>query len=263
MVIQTLLADDEPLARRKLREFLQTDADVKIVGEAGSGSEVMDLLRKTNPQVMFLDVRMPGQDGFAVLDEIAAEKGVNMPSVIITTAYDQYALRAFDARAVDYLLKPFTMERLRSAIQRVKDQLSGAPAKPASNGEGNGHEHLSRIVFKSRGRILFLHASEIRWIGAEENYVRISNGAESHLLRDTISSMEERLDPKMFLRVHRSAIVNLNYVKEIRTDPKGDFVVQLLNGQIVPMSRSYHARIRHLLGRWMMRPRAPQVSAAC
>jgi len=265
MVIQTLLADDEPLARRKLREFLQTDADVKIVGEAGSGSEVIDLLRKTNPQVMFLDVCMPGQDGFAVLDEIAAEKGVTMPSVIITTAYDQYALRAFDARAVDYLLKPFTVERLRSAIQRVKDQLSSAPQKAASsgNGETNGHEHLSRIVFKSRGRILFLHASEIRWIGAEENYVRISNGTESHLLRDTISSMEERLDPKMFLRVHRSAIVNLNYVKEIRTDPKGDFVVQLLNGQIVPMSRSYHARIRHLLGRWMMRPRACQVSPAC
>lgn len=252
MVIQTLLADDEPLARRKLREFLQSDSDVKIVGEAGSGSEVIDLMRKTNPQVMFLDVCMPGRDGFAVLDEIAAEKGMTMPSVIFTTAYDQYALRAFDARAVDYLLKPFTVERLRAAVQRVKDQLASAPAKP----ENGAEEHLTRIVFKSRGRILFLPASEIRWIGAEENYVRISNGTESHLLRDTISSMEARLDPKMFLRVHRSAIVNLNYVKEIRTDPKGDFVVQLLNGHTVPMSRSYHARIRHLLGRWMMRPKA-------
>ena len=256
MVIQTLLVDDEPLARRKLREFLQADSDVKIVGEAGSGSEVMDLMRKTNPQVVFLDVRMPGQDGFAVLEEIAAEKGMTMPSVIFTTAYDQYALRAFDARAVDYLLKPFTVERLRAAVQRVKDQLSNASAKTEEDGETNGQEHLTRIVFKSRGRILFMHASEIRWIGAEENYVRISNGTESHLLRDTISSMEARLDPKMFLRVHRSAIVNLNYVKEIRTDTKGDFVVQLLNGQTVPMSRSYHARIRHLLGRWMMRPKA-------
>lgn len=255
MVIQTLLADDEPLARRKLREFLQADSDVEIVGEAGNGTEVLNLLRKTNPQVMFLDVSMPGQDGFAVLDKIAAEKGMNMPSVIITTAYDQYALRAFDARAVDYLLKPFTVERLRSAVQRVKDQLSSAPAK-SGTGETTSQEHLSRIVFKSRGRILFLHTSEIRWIGAEENYVRVSNGTESHLLRDTISSMEARLDPKMFLRVHRSAIVNLNFVKEIRTDPKGDFVVQLLNGQTVPMSRSYHARIRHLLDKWMMRSRA-------
>ncbi|KAA6465151.1 response regulator transcription factor [Acidobacteria bacterium AB60] len=256
MVIQTLLADDEPLARRKLREFLQADADVKIVGEAGSGAEVMDLIRKTNPQVMFLDVKMPGQDGFAVLEEIAAEKSMPMPSVIITTAYDQYALKAFDARAVDYLLKPFTMERLRAAVQRVKDQLSTAPAKPEKGPETREQEYLNRLVFKSKGRILFLPATEIRWIGAEENYVRISNGTESHLLRDTISSMEQRLDPKMFLRVHRSAIVNLNHVKEIRTDTKGDFVVQLLNGHIVPMSRSYHARIRHLLGRWMMRPKA-------
>jgi two-component system LytT family response regulator len=255
MVIQTVLADDEPLARRKLRELLQADSDVKIVGEAGNGAEVMDLLRTTNPHVMFLDVCMPGRDGFAVLDEIAAEKGKTMPSVIITTAHDQYALRAFDARAVDYLLKPFSMERLRAAVQRVKDQLS-APAKKAGTDEANGKEYLNRIVFKSRGRILFLHASEIRWIGAEENYVRVSNGSESHLIRDTISSMEARLDPKMFLRVHRSAVVNLNYVKEIRTDPKGDFVVQLVSGQTIPMSRSYHARIRHLLGRWMMRPKA-------
>lgn len=256
MLIQTVLADDEPLARRKLRELLQADSDVKIVGEAGNGTEVMDLLRTTNPHVMFLDVCMPGRDGFAVLDEIAAEKGSTMPSVIITTAHDQFALRAFDARAVDYLLKPFTMERLRAAVQRVKDQLSSAPAKTAGADEANGQEYLTRIVFKSRGRILFLHTSEIRWIGAEENYVRVANGNESHLIRDTISSMEERLDPKTFLRVHRSAIVNLNYVKEIRTDPKGDFVVQLVSGQTIPMSRSYHARIRHLLGRWMMRPKA-------
>jgi len=253
-MIQTLVADDEHLARRKLRELLRADPDVTVVGEAANGSEVLRLLRQTTPQVMFLDVCMPGQDAFSVLEEISADKTMSMPRVIFTTAYDQYALRAFDAQAVDYLLKPFTVERLRSAVQRVKDQLSSAPPAGEHNlvQGGKGNEPLTRVVFKSRGRILFLQVSEIRWIAAEENYIRISNGTESHLLRNTISSMEERLDPQMFLRVHRSAIVNLQYVKEIRTDAKDDFVVHLVNGQKIPMSRSYHSRIRHLLGHRVM-----------
>ena len=253
-MIQTLVADDEPLARKKLCDLLQGDPDVRVVGEAANGSEVLHLLRKTTPQIMFIDVCMPGQDAFAVLDEISADKTVVMPRVIITTAYDQYALRAFDAQAVDYLLKPFTAERLRAAIQRVKDQLSSSPQTIAHGPAHSGKERepLTRVVFKSRGRILFLQVSEIRWITAEENYIRISNGSESHLIRDTISSMEDRLDPEMFLRVHRSAIVNLKYVKEIRTDAKDDFVVYLVNGQKIPMSRSYHSRIRHLLGNWLM-----------
>ena len=253
-MIQTLVVDDEPLARKKLRDLLRADPDVDVVGEAASGSEALQLLRRTTPQVMFLDVCMPGQDAFAVLDAISADKSVVMPRVIFTTAYDQYALRAFDAHAVDYLLKPFTQERLRSAVQRVKDQLSTSLQAPAINPNGGGRdkERLTRVVFKSRGRILFMQVSEIRWITAEENYIRISNGTESHLLRDTISSMEERLDPKMFLRVHRSAIVNLQYVKEIRTDAKDDFVVCLISGQKIPMSRGYHSRIRHLLGQWLL-----------
>jgi two-component system LytT family response regulator len=255
MVIHTLLADDEPLARRKLRELLREDPDVKVVGEAGNVSEILQLLRQTTAQVMFLDVCMPGQNAFGVLEQIAAEKGMVMPRVVITTAYDQFALRAFDALSIDYLLKPFTVERLRLAVQRVKDQLTGAHTKTlnAAARAANGSEPLTRVVFKSRGRILFLHTSEIRWIAAEENYIRISNGSESHLLRDTISSIEQRLDARMFLRVHRSAIVNLQYVKEIRTDPKGDVVVLLVNGQKIPMSRGYHSRIRHLLGQWATR----------
>ncbi len=251
-MIQTLVADDEPLARKKLRELLRADPDVTVVGEATNGSEVLRLLRQTTPQVMFLDVCMPGQDAFAVLEEISADKTMSMPRVIFTTAYDQYALRAFDAQAVDYLLKPFTVERLRSAVQRAKDQLASASPAAEQSLAGRGQEPLTRVVFKSRGRILFLQVSEIRWIAAEENYIRISNGTESHLLRNTISSMEERLDPQMFLRVHRSAIVNLQYVKEIRTDAKDDFVVHLVNGQKIPMSRSYHTRIRHLLGHRLM-----------
>ncbi len=248
-MIQALVADDEPLARRKLRDLLGKFSDVGVVGEAASGREVLNLLRNNSPQVLFLDVRMPGEDAFGVIDQINADKSVTMPRIIFTTAYDEYALRAFDVHATDYLLKPFTLERLDSAIRRVRDELQSASAAesgttlPASNSNG----HLTRVVFKSRGRILFLRVSEIRWIGAEENYVRISSGSESHLLRETISSMEERLDPGEFLRVHRSAIVNLRFVKEVRAQAHGEYSVLLQNGHKVAMSRSYYSRIRGLL----------------
>jgi two-component system LytT family response regulator len=248
-MIQTLLADDEPLARRKLRDLLCKYSDFEIVGEAATGHEVLNLLRQSSAQVLFLDVCMPGQDAFAVIDQISAEKGVPMPRIVFTTAYDQYALRAFDVHATDYLLKPFTIDRLDAAIRRVREELvsvssqSGGKTLP----KADENRHLSRVVFKSRGRILFLSVPEIRWIGAEENYVRICTGAESHLLRETISSMEERLDPREFLRVHRSAIVNLRFVKEVRTQAHGEYAVLLANGQKVALSRSYHARIRDLL----------------
>lgn len=255
MVIETVLADDEPLARRKLRELLRRDPEVLVVGEASSGSEAVHLVRQSSPQVLFLDVRMPGQDAFAVIDQISAEKKQAMPRVIITTAYDQYALRAFDIHAADYLLKPFTAERLHSAVQCVRDQLSFKQPMAVSSlvPETNGNKYLTRVVFKSRGRILFLRVSEIRWISAEENYIRINTGAESHLLRETISSMEARLDPEAFVRIHRSAIVNVRYLKEIRTEAHGDFAAVLVNGQKVAMSRGYHSRLRGLLGEWVER----------
>jgi len=255
MVIETVLADDEPLARRKLRELLSRDPEVIVVGEASSGSEAVHLVRQASPQVLFLDVRMPGKDAFEVIDQISAEKKQAMPRVIITTAYDQYALRAFEIHAADYLLKPFTAERLYSAVQRVRDQLSlqQPMAGDSLAHKTDGNEHLTRVVFKSRGRILFLRVSEIRWISAEENYIRINTGTESHLLRETMSSMEARLDPQAFLRIHRSAIVNLQYLKEIRTDAHGDFAAVMLNGQKVAMSRGYHSRVRDLLGDWSVR----------
>ena len=174
-----------------------------------------------------------------------------MPFVVFTTAYDEYAVRAFEINAIDYLLKPFTAERLRSAIQRVRDQgniskqSSGQGGTPTSTAAA----HTARIVFKSRGRILFLPVSDIWWIGAEENYVRICTGPESHLLRETMAHLERRLDPGMFLRVHRSFIVNLQYVKEVRTEPDGESVVILLSGERIAMSRSYRSRIQEWLHR--------------
>jgi two-component system LytT family response regulator len=238
MAVQTVLADDEPLARRKLRQMLGENPGVEVVGESASAFEVLDVVRETSPQLLFLDVCMPGLDGFTLMDQLHTQPG-------ITPAWDTYALRAFEMNAVDYLLKPFTADRLRTAVDRAIAEIS-AVEKAAGRREGlsqNGGRYTTRIVFKSRGRILFLPVSDIRWIGAEENYVRICTKAETHLLRQTMADLEQKLDPEMFARVHRSAIVNLQYVKEVRTESRGDFAVLLVNGQRVPMSRSYHARI--------------------
>ena len=166
-----------------------------------------------------------------------------MPRIVFTTAYDQYALRAFEVHAVDYLLKPFTPERLRSALERVRRH-NGDSANGAEDDDSG--QYTTRIVFKSKGRILFLPVSEIRWIAAEENYVRISTADETHLLRETMAHLEERLDPRIFVRVHRSSIVNLHYVKEVR-DAEGEAAVMLVNGQRVSMSRGYRSRIQRLV----------------
>ena len=250
-MIHTVLADDEVLARQKLRQLLRDEPEIDVVGEGMTAAETIDLVRATKPQLLFLDIQMPGMDGFDIATELCSGKTVPTPHIIFTTAHDQYALRAFEIHAVDYLLKPFTRERLSSAVEHARREILLADQQPATNGTAgrSGSRYTTRIVFKSRGRILFLSVSDIRWIGAEENYVRICTEGETHLLRETMSRLEERLDPQMFLRVHRSAIVNLQYLKEVRTEPNGEFTVVMVNGQKVAMSRSYHARISELLAR--------------
>lgn len=247
-MIQAVVADDEVLARQKLRQLLRDVPDVEIVGECSSANETVELVRLTRPALLFLDIRMPGMDGFDVVGVIESEQ-LPMPAVVFTTAYDQYALRAFEIHAVDYLLKPFTAERLGSAIQRVRERLTAAENSARINGKVGEAGYTTRIVFKSRGRILFLPVLEIRWIGAEENYVRLSTERETHLLRETMAHLEERLDPQQFLRVHRSFIVNLQYVKEVRTEHDGESSVIMLDGQRIAMSRSYKSRILESLHR--------------
>jgi two-component system LytT family response regulator len=247
MTIQAIIADDEVLARQKLRHLLESETDVEIVGEGATAQETIELATLTAPDLILLDIQMPGMDGFDVVSALCSEKTGTCPRIIFTTAYDQYALRAFEINAVDYLLKPFTRERLHQAMQRVREQMAlqhdGAKASKRT-----GEPYTTRIVFKSRGRILFLPISDIRWIGAEENYVRICTERENHLLRETMANFESRLDPKSFIRVHRSAIVNLQYVKEIRTDSlEGESFVLMQDGQKVPVSRGYKARITGLL----------------
>lgn len=249
-MIQTVLADDELLARQKLRQMLRQESEIEVAGESGTALETVELVRMTRPDLLFLDVRMPGKDAFSVIEELYADSSLPMPVVVFTTAYDGYALRAFEIHAVDYLLKPFSSDRLHTAVQRAIQQIH-AKQLPLSlqSSEANGGQYAKRIVFKSRGRILFLPVNNIRWIGAEENYVRICTDNESHLLREPIGRMEEKLDPQMFLRVHRSSIVNLQYVKEVRTETGGESVVVLLSGQKLAMSRSYRTRINEWLAK--------------
>lgn len=251
MTIQTLIADDELLARQKLRQLLRSETDIEIAGEASSAREVYELVQATAPQLLFLDVRMPGMDGLDVVTELSTHTSIKLPRLILTTAYDHYALRAFELNATDYLLKPFSADRLHTAVSRAREQILGGErnGERSHPEEAKPGQYTGRIVFKSRGRILFLPVSDIRWISAEENYVRICTGSETHLLRETMTSMEQRLDPKLFLRVHRSAIVNLRFVKEVRSESRGDFMVHLVNGQKLAMSRSYRARIGELLSR--------------
>jgi two-component system, LytTR family, response regulator len=244
MTIQVVLADDEVLARQKLRLLLRDQVDCEVVGECATSAETIALVRAAHPDVVFLDVRMPDMDGFDVVDALSAQPEFTMPRIVFTTAYDQYAVRAFEVHAVDYLLKPFTAERLGTALQRVRERWQGGSSGEA--GERNGGRYATRIIFKSKGRILFLPVSEIRWIGAEENYVRIAAEDGTHLLRETMAHLEERLDPQLFLRVHRSAIVNLQHVKEVRTDSDGETAVVLVNGEKVSMSRSYRSRVQRL-----------------
>jgi two-component system LytT family response regulator len=248
-MIHTVLADDEVLARQKLRQLLRDEPEIDVVGEGMTAAETIDLVRATKPQLLFLDIQMPGMDGFDIATELCAGKTGPAPHIIFTTAHDQYALRAFEIHAVDYLLKPFTRERLSSAVERARKEISLGNQQLVTNGAAsrNGSRYTTRIVFKSRGRIVFLPVSDIRWISAEENYVRISTQTETHLLRETMARLEEKLDPEMFLRVHRSSIVNLQHVKEVRTETDGEYAVVLVNGEKLTMSRGYRSRINEWL----------------
>ncbi len=251
ITIKAIIADDEELARRKLRQLLEDETGIQILGESATGPETVDLAQTAKPDLVFLDIQMPGMDGFEIVSNLALGDVTPPPRIIFTTAYDQYALRAFEIDAIDYLLKPFTRARLGQAIQRAKEQIYASNELAEKSTQSTAEKsHLTRLVFKSKGRILFLPITDIRWIGAEENYVRICTEGESHLLRETMARFESRLDPDSFIRVHRSAIVNLQYVREIRRDSHdGESFVLMQDGQKIPLSRGYRTRIAQLLAR--------------
>jgi two-component system LytT family response regulator len=252
-LIRVLIVDDEPLARGVLREMLQSDPDVVIVGECANGKEAVEAIKDFNPDLLFLDIQMPEMGGFEVLDTLSEGQ---TPHLVFVTAYDQYAVRAFEVHALDYILKPFDRERFEASWQRAKAQLQrerngGVEQKILSLLEDlkAGTKYLERLVIKSSGRIYFLETNEIDWIQAEGNYVSVHTGKKSHLLRETISSLENQLDPKKFLRIHRSAIVRIDRIKELQPWFHGEYHIILNDGTQLTLSRNYRDRLQEALGK--------------
>lgn len=252
--MRTLIVDDEPLAREKLRGFLEKEADVEILGECRDGREALETIESQQPDLVFLDVQMPEMDGFEVLENLDEEK---LPTVIFVTAYDQYALKAFDVHAVDYLLKPFDRQRFTDALDRARSDRERQQVGDVKRQllellqdvESRRAKYPERLVIKTSGRVVFLKVSEIDWVDAAGNYVRLHSGTESHMLRETMGRLEERLDPEKFLRIHRSTIVNIECIRELQQQFHGDYLVVLKNGQRLTLSRSYRDRIQDLLNR--------------
>jgi two-component system LytT family response regulator len=261
-MIRAVLSDNDLRARKELRQFLHEEPAVVVVGECATANEAIELVGATLPDLVFLDTGISDAGGFEVVDAITTSDSIFFPNVIFTSAHDRFAARAFQVRAVDYLVKPFTSDRLHSAVQRTIDW---ARVPGIKNGHGNvysgtGVPHFTRLVFKTGGRILFLPASDIRWISSEGNYVRIHTGKEAYLLRETMTNLEKRLDPERFLRIHRSSIVNLEYVEEVRSESDGDRSVLLVSGEKISMSRGYRACINKWLIRGPRRSSSSRIS---
>ncbi|HEY0319525.1 MAG TPA: LytTR family DNA-binding domain-containing protein [Pyrinomonadaceae bacterium] len=252
-MIRALIVDDEPLARERIRTLLESESDIEVVAECGDGLSAISMVLEKRPDLLFLDVQMPEMSGFHVLEALSDEP--SPPAVIFVTAYDKYALRAFEVHALDYLLKPFDRERFSRAVGRARNHLmrekKGAlderlfalladiQAEP---------KHLERLVIKSSGRVFFLKAEEIDWIESASNYVRLHTGRESHLMRETMSALESKLDPKKFLRASRSAIVNIEKIKELHPLFRGEYEIVLHNGTRLTMGRAYREKLQELLG---------------
>ena len=234
--IRALLVDDEPLARSNLKYLLQRDPDIESIAEAGSGAEAVAEIRGTRPDLVFLDVQMPECGGFEVLEILKANGA--LPVIVFVTAYDEYALRAFDAGALDYLLKPFDNARFALALDRAKGRLM--PLKPGVGGLALQRQPL---VIKSAGRIAYVDHAEIDWIEAADYYVSVHVGAKSHLLRRSLSELEQELDARLFCRVHRSAIVNLKRVRSLELSESGAEVI-LASGARLPLSRRYRKDVQ-------------------
>jgi two-component system LytT family response regulator len=274
-VIATLIVDDEPLARETVRLRLEREGDVRIVGEARDGPEAVETIRRLAPDLVVLDIQMPGLDGFEVLDRVRPH---HLPTVIFVTAYDRFAIRAFEVHALDYLLKPFTAERLRQALEHVRRELArdsatamreqmaalldarAATAPSSASGTALAATPVSaplaappadgdyalRLTVRDGERFVVVRTDDVDWFEAAANYVRVHSGGKVFTVRGTMGALESRLDPRRFARVHRSTIVNIDRVREIRPEWHGDFDVVLTDGTTLRLSRSY----RHtLLGR--------------
>jgi len=256
--IRTLIVDDESLARRTIRGLLLADPEIEIIGECRSGTEAVAFIRKQTPDLLFLDIQMPGMNGFETLTKIGVE---NIPAIVFVTAYDQYALKAFEVHAIDYLLKPFTDDRFAAALNQAKMQVQmkevnrlsrslvtliaqqskGEPVSP------NRNRFLHRFMIQSGGRAAFIKATDVDWIAADDYYIKLHVSGRTHLLRMSMNELEGKLDPDCFLRIHRSAIVNFDRVKELQQNSSNEWVVLLKDGTELKLSRSRRERLKQFL----------------
>jgi two-component system LytT family response regulator len=242
--IKTVIVDDEELARKMLLEFLASHPEIEIAAECANGFEAVKAVTELNPDLIFLDIQMPKLNGFEVLELIGTDR-----AIVFVTAFDEYALRAFEIHAVDYLLKPFAAERFETALQRVKQRLGGklpAPIELASSARPPA-QYLERLVVKDGTRVYVIPVAKLDFAEAQDDYVALSTEGKKHLKQQTISSLETALDPQRFLRIHRSYIVNLERVTKIEPYSKDNHVVVLGSGQQLPVSRSGYARLRAFL----------------
>jgi two-component system LytT family response regulator len=255
-LIRAIIADDERLAREKLRILLGSEPEVQIVAECPNGRQTVSAIRSCQPDMLLLDIQMPDLDGFEVLNEISSGE---MPQVIFTSAYDQYAIRAFEAHALDYLLKPFDRDRLHAAIARASVEIRKSQDQDLTNrvlallSTVRSGKRLpqfdERVTIRTNGRVVFLNLEEIHWIEAAANYVRLNTGKDSYLFRETISRISERLNPSQFVRIHRSMIVNVAGIKELIPVNSGEYVVVLHSGKELSCSRGYRSNLQDLMGK--------------
>jgi two-component system LytT family response regulator len=248
--MRVLIVDDEPLACERIRTLLAGVDGVEIAGEYHDGTSAIAAIQELRPDLVFLDVQMPECNGFAVVDRVA-RPGAVVPVIIFVTAFDQYAIQAFEVGALDYLLKPFDRERFRKALDRGRAECErraggdfGRRLRSALEEWKKASKFTDRLVIKSGGRVFFLRVGEIDWIGAEGNYLRLHAGREEYLHRETMARMEAALDPQKFARIHRSTIVNLEKVKEMHPLFRGDFTVILRDGQKLTLGRAYRGRLK-------------------
>ena len=240
--IRTLVADDEPIARARMLALLRDEPDIELIGECDTGTEALSAIERTSPDLVFLDIQMPQIDGLT----LARTLGRTMPAVVFVTAYDEYALGAFEVHALDYLLKPYSAERFKSALMHARQHLN---ARRKAGGQPSAYERRDRLVIKSSGRICFIRTRDVDWCEAAGNYVRLHVGAHTHLVRGTMAHIESQLDPAQFVRIHRSTIVNVDRIHELHSSFGGEYVVLLHDQTRLTLSRGYREGLQARLGK--------------
>ncbi|MDQ2948652.1 MAG: LytTR family DNA-binding domain-containing protein [Acidobacteriota bacterium] len=249
--ISALVVDDERLSRQRIRRLLSVEPDINVIGECANGDEAVRFLNERTPDLLFIDIQMPGQDGFSVLANMSKER---VPIIIFVTAFDEHALKAFEVQAFDYLLKPFDRRRLQVTVQRARDQLRRLRGDNTQDrlmalleGLGTRRSGSDRLAIKTAGHVVFVKTEDVSWIEAADNYVCLHCGPETHILRETMNALEARLDSSKFLRVHRSTIVNVDRIKELQPWFRGDYLLVLQDGTQLTLSRTYREKLQHTL----------------